>query len=160
MSPVHTALEATQRHELWRVEDALEEHASTGELPLTRWRRIEGNARIPSEEELRWAFRGEVERTVGKLGEIQWSGKLYEAPHSHRRTSPYRVTLRFDLLDAGQVWIEDEDGSHHPCPLYRVRSHTERRRRRPRLEGGLSFRALFEGDEPGAGDSSPEAFSL
>ena len=160
MSPVHTAQEATRRREVWREEDALEEHTTTGEPPLTRWRRIEGNARIPSEEELRWAFRGEVERTIGKLGEIQWSGKLYEAPHSHRRASPYRATIRFDLLDEDQVWIEDEDGCHHACPLYRVRSHTERRRRRPSPAGGLSFRALFESDDPGAGGSSPGAFSL
>lgn len=160
LSPVHTALEATRRHEVWREEDATEEHTSTGESPLTRWRRIEGNARIPSEEELRWAFRGEVERTVGKLGEIQWGGKLYEAPPSHRRASPYRAAIRFDLLDQDQVWIEDEDGSHHPCPLYRVRSHTERRRRRPHPSPGVSYRDLFEGDELGAEDASTNDFYL
>ena len=157
LSPVHTAEEATRRHELWREQDALEEHTTTGEPPLTRWRRIEGNARIPSEEELRWAFRGEIDRRVGKLGEIQWNGELYEAPASHRRASPYKATIRFDLLDDSQVWIEDEDGSRHPCPRYRVRSHTERRRRRPRPVTGLSFRALFEGDDSGDGDPCPDA---
>ena len=144
LNPVHTVEEATRRHELWREEDALEVHTSTGEPPLTRWRRIEGNARIPSEEELLWAFRGEVERTIGKLGEIQWSGAHYEAPPSHRRSSPYKATIRFDLLDDSQVWIEDEDGSRHPCPRYRVRSHTERRRRHPPRARGVSFRVLFD----------------
>lgn len=145
LNPVFTVEGATRRHELWREDDALEEHTSTGESPLTRWKRIEGNARIPSEEELLWAFRGEVGRRVGKLGEIKWGGKLYEAPSSHRRADPYKASIRFDLLDDSQVWIEDEDGGRHACPLYRVRSHTERRRRRPPPARGVSFRALFEG---------------
>jgi len=150
LNPVSTVEEAMRRHEVWREEDAVEEHTSTGESPLTRWRRIEGNARIPSEDALRWAFRGEVGRTVGKLGEIKWAGKLYEAPSSHRRDNPYRASIRFDLLDDSQVWIEDEDGSHHACPLYRVRSHTERRRRRPHSAKGLSFRDLLEAQDQDA----------
>jgi hypothetical protein len=159
LNPVHTVEEATRRHELWREQDALGEHTTTGEPPLTRWRQIEGNARIPSEEELRWAFRGEVDRTVGKLGEIKWDGKLYEAPPSHRRSSSYRATIRFDLLDDSQVWIEDEDGSRHPCPRYRVRSHTERRRCRPGPAAGLSFRALFDGTDQDDGGLDPDALS-
>jgi len=157
LNPVHTVEEATRRHELWREEDAREEHTTTGEPPLTRWQRIEGNARIPSEEELRWAFRGELQRTVGKLGEIQWGGNLYEAPPSHRRAHRYKATVRFDLLDDSKIWIEDEDGSRHPCPRYRVRSHTERRRRRPRPATGLSFRALFEGTDQDDGEPDPDA---
>jgi len=148
LNPVSTAEEATRRHEVWREEDAVEVHTSTGEAPLTRWRRIEGNARIPSEDELLWAFRGETDRTVGKVGEIKWAGKLYEAPHELRRPHPYRATIRFDLLDDERIWIEDEDGVRHPCPRYRVRSHTERRRRRPRASRGVSFRSLFEGEAP------------
>lgn len=146
LSPVHTAEEATKRHELWREQQALEEHTSTGERPLTRWQRIEGNARIPGEEELRWAFRGEIGRNVGKLGEIQWNGVFYKAPASHCRGRTYKATIRFDLLDDSVVWIEDEDGSRHPCPRQRVLSHTERRRRRPKATGGIPFRALFEGE--------------
>ena len=57
----------------------------------------------PLISELRWAFRGESERNVGKLGEIQWSGELYEAPSSHRPAYAYKATIRFDLTDDSQM---------------------------------------------------------
>jgi hypothetical protein len=62
------------------------------------------------------------------------------------------VTVRYDLLDRSTIWIEDQDGTRHACPLYRVRSHTERRvKHRTDDAPGLSFRTLFEKerhDEP------------
>jgi hypothetical protein len=145
-SPVDTAEQATRCHQLWRECEAEEVHTTTGETPRQRWERILGNARIPSAEELTWAFRGELGRQVNELGEIKLNGRVYEAPPSHRRRERYNVTVRFDLLDTSTIWIEDEDGTHHACPLYRTRSHTERRR--PRKDAttppGISYRSLFE----------------
>jgi hypothetical protein len=148
-TPVDTAEAATRQHQLWRERLADQVHGQTGETPRSRWARIAGNARIPGEEELRWAFRGEKQCQIDKVGAIRLKGKKYEAPASHRRTEPYMVTVRYDLLDQSTIWIEDEDGAHHPCPLYRVRSHTERRERHSRCSPGLSFRALFD-EEPRA----------
>ena len=158
LSPVDTAEEATRYHEAWREGDAEEGHTETGERPRARWERILGNVRIPSAEELLWAFRGELPRTVSELGVIRHGGRKYEAPPSHRRARPYRAQIRFDLLDTSQVWIEDEDGSLHACPLHRVRSHTERRERRRKKaqRSPLHFSSLFEerdapsreGDDP------------
>lgn len=147
-APVDTVEAATAQHQRWREEYADDVHSQTGETPRSRWARIEGNARLPGEEELRWAFRGEKRSQIDKLGAIRLHGQKYEAPTSHRRATPYMVTVRYDLLDTSTIWIEDEDGARHPCPLYRVRSHTERRERRSSAEAapGVSFRALF--DEP------------
>lgn len=146
-SPVETAEEATRQHQLWRERLAEEDHGATGEPPRVRWERILENARLPSEEELRWAFRGELTRQINEVGAIRLHGRVYEAPGSHRRSQPYSVKVRYDLLDETTIWIEDDDGTRHACPLYRVRSHTERRAKRPTDETpGLSFRALF--DEP------------
>lgn len=147
LSPVTTAAEATLQHQLWRERYANDVHGETGETPRTRWERILGNARIPGRDELVWAFRGAIERTVSELGVIRLSGRKYEAPPSHRRRVPYRVQVRFDLLEQSQIWIEDDDGTRHPCPLYRTRSHTERRRRAPAPGSALSFTKLFEIDE-------------
>jgi hypothetical protein len=143
-TPVDTAEAATQQHQRWRAEYADEVHSEIGETPRTRWARIEGNARIPSEAELRWAFRGERRCQIDKVGAIRLDGQKYEAPTSHRRSTPYMVTVRFDLLDRSTIWIEDADGTRHACPLYRVRSHTERRAKREADRPGLSFRALFD----------------
>lgn len=151
-SPVDTAEAATRQHQLWRERYADDVHSQTGETPRTRWARITGNARIPGEEELRWAFRGEDERQINEVGAIRLHGQVYEAPSSHRRSAPYMVTVRYDLLDRSTIWIEDQDGTRHACPLYRVRSHTERRVKHSTDEApGLSFRTLFEEerhDEP------------
>jgi hypothetical protein len=63
------------------------------------------------------------------------------------------VTVRYDLLDRSTIWIEDADGTHHACPLYRVRSHTERRVKHDHAAPGLSFRALFDEERH---DESPQ----
>jgi hypothetical protein len=144
-SPVETAEEATRQHELWRERDAEEVHTETGETPRSRWERILGNAKIPSAEALHWAFRGEKNPCrIDKVGAIRLHGYKYEAPSSHRRSTPTKVRVRFDLLDRSTIWIEDEDGTHHACPLYRTRSHTERRERRRAPPQGLSFQSLFD----------------
>lgn len=144
-SPVETAEAATRCHELWRERYAEEDHGSTGEAPRQRWERILGNARIPTAEELTWAFRGELERRIDEVGAIQLNGLVYEAPASHRRSTPCKVRVRFDLLDTSTLWIQDEDGTRHACPLYRTRSHTERRRERHAgSPPGISFRSLFD----------------
>lgn len=148
-SPVDTAEAATQQHQLWRQGLADEIHSATGETPRSRWARIEGNARIPGEEELRWAFRGEKRCQIDKVGAIRLHGCKYEAPVSHRRGTPCMVTVRYDLLDRSTIWIEDEDGARHPCQPYRVRSHTERReKRRSTARSGISFSALFYQERP------------
>jgi hypothetical protein len=117
----------------------------TGETPRQRWERILGNARIPTAEELTWAFRGELERRIDEVGAIHLNGFVYEAPASHRRREPYKVRVRFDLLDTSTIWIQDEDGTRYACSLYRTRSHTERRRERHTgSPPGLSFRSLFD----------------
>lgn len=158
LSPVHTVAAANQAYELWRERYALEIHGETKEAPLSRWQRIEGNARIPSEEALRWAFRGDARRTVSNVGIIEWDGQRYEAPPSHRRSQPYRVEIRFDLLDPSCIWIEDPDGSRHPCPLHERRTHTQRRRKKGQDHGsGLSFRRLLDDDGAvSAGDRPTE----
>ncbi len=144
-SPVDTAEAATRQHQLWRDRYADDVHSETGETPRTRWARIDGNARIPGEEELRWAFRGEETRQISEVGAIRLHGHTYEAPASHRRSTPCTVTVRYDLLDRSTIWIEDADGTRHACPLYRVRSHTERRvKLNADTPPGLSFRALFD----------------
>lgn len=143
-SPVETAAEATRQHQLWRERNAEEVHTTTGEPPRTRWERILGNARIPGEEELRWAFRGEHKSQITEVGAIRLHGQKYEAPASHRRSTPYMVTVRYDLLDTSTIWIEDADGTRHACPLYRTRSHTERRVKRSAAAPGVSFSALFD----------------
>ncbi len=149
-SPVSTVEEATRFHQAWREHEADEEHGQTHETPRSRWSRIEGNARIPSTEELLWAFRGEKDGArIDEVGAIRLHGHVYEAPATHRKSTPRNVRVRFDLLDRSTIWIEDADGSHHACPLYRIRSHTERRTRHPAPEKGLSFRTLFE-EERGA----------
>jgi putative transposase len=154
-SPVETAAEATRKHQLWRERNAEEAHTTTGEPPRTRWERILGNARIPREEELRWAFRGEHRSQITEVGAIRLHGQKYEAPASHRRSRPYMVTVRYDLLDTSTIWIEDDDGTRHPCPLYRTRSHTERRVKRGAADApGLSFRALFDAERHD--DSTPQ----
>lgn len=147
LSPVETAEEATLRHQLWRERYADEVHGETRETPRARWERILGNARIPTRDELTWAFRGTIGRTLSELGILRLNGRKYEAPSSHRRRAPYRVQVRFDLLDASQVWIEDDDGTCHACPLFQKRSHTERRRRASPQSSALSFTRLFEADE-------------
>jgi hypothetical protein len=137
--------EANRFHEAWREHEADEVHGQTHETPRTRWGRIQGNARIPSAEELVWAFRGEKDGArIDEVGAIRLHGWVYEAPKSHRSCSPRRVRVRFDLLDRSAIWIEDEDGTHHACPLYRIRGHTERRPRHSGPEQGLSYRSLFE----------------
>lgn len=144
-SPVDTVEEATRFHEIWREHEADEEHSQTHETPRARWSRIEGNARIPSADELTWAFRGEKDGArIDEVGAIRLHGRIYEAPASHRAGAPRKVRVRFDLLDRSTIWIEDDDGVHHACPLYRVRSHTERRTRHPAPETGLTFRSLFD----------------
>ncbi len=144
-SPVETAEAATRCHQLWRERYAEEEHGATGETPRQRWERILGNARIPTADELTWAFRGELERRIDEVGAIHLNGHVYEAPSSHRRSTPCKVRVRFDLLDTSSIWIEDEDGTRHACPIYRTRSHTERRRERHAgSPPGLSFRSLFQ----------------
>lgn len=150
-SPVDTVEAATEQHRLWRERYADDVHGETGETPRTRWARITGNARVPGTEELRWAFRGEDKRQINEVGEIRLHGQRYEAPASHRRSTPYSVIVRYDLLDRSTIWIEDTDATRHACPLYRVRSHTERRVKRDAAAPGLSFRALFDEerqDEP------------
>lgn len=142
-SPVDTVEAATRQHQLWRERLADEVHGATGETPRSRWARIAGNARIPGEEELRWAFRGADRRQIDQVGAIRMHGRKYEAPPSHRRSEPYMVDVRYDLLDSSTIWIEDDDGTRHACPLYRVRSHTERRERRAAPAPGVPFRALF-----------------
>lgn len=157
-SPVDTVEAATRAHQRWRELYADEHHSQIGETPRTRWARISGNAAIPSEEQLRWAFRGEKQRQIDEVGAIRNAGRIYEAPASHRRSGRYTVTIRYDLLDTSTIWIEDEDGSRHPCPLYRVRSHTERRARRAAEAPRLSFRALFDesrADEPPTPEDLP-----
>lgn len=155
-SPVETVEEATRFHEIWREHEADEVHSQTHETPRTRWARIEGNARIPSAEELLWAFRGEKESArIDEVGAIRLHGRVYEAPASHRKGTPRNVRVRFDLLDRSAIWIEDDDGTHHACPLYRVRSHTERRTRHPGPQKGLSFRSLFE-EERAADEDTPK----
>lgn len=144
-SPVDTVEAATRFHEAWREHEADEVHGQTHETPRTRWRRIEGNARFPSREELAWAFRGEKDGArIDEVGAIRLHGRIYEAPASHRQGAPRKVRIRFDLLDRSTIWIEDDDGTRHACPLYRVRSHTERRTKHPGPETGLSFRSLFD----------------
>lgn len=144
-APVDTVEAATRQHELWRERYAADVHSQTGETPRSRWARIAGNARVPGAEELRWAFRGEKRCQIDKVGAIRLQGRKYEAPASHRRSTPCMVTVRYDLLDSSTIWIEDEDGARHACQLYRVRSHTERRERRSAdAAPGLSFSALFD----------------
>lgn len=156
---VETAEQATARHEIWRERYGEEVHGETDESPRSRWQRIAGNARIPTEEELRWAFRGEVSRQVSEVGAIRWSGRVYEAPASHRRSRPFDVSIRFDLLDSSQIWIEDEDGTRHACPLYRTRSHTERRRKRAAPGGpSVAFRSLFD-EAPDGASPSPKSLT-
>lgn len=155
LSPVETAEEATRCHQRWREIENEEVHTETGETPRARWERILGNVRIPGAEELLWAFRGEIERTVSELGVIRNNGQVYKAPASHRRATPHKVTIRFDLLDSSQVWIQDEDGTRHPCPLYRKLSHTDRRRRHRKERPQISFTRLFEADASPA-DEGPE----
>jgi len=155
LSPVQTAEEATRYHQRWREAEADEVHTETGETPRSRWERILGNVRLPGADELLWAFRGEIERTVSELGAIRNNGRVYKAPPSHRRATPYKVTIRFDLLDTSQVWIQDEDGTRHPCALYRKLSHTERRARRDVKRPQISFTSLFEPDSSPA-DEEPE----
>lgn len=155
-SPVDTVEEATRFHAAWREHEAEEVHSQTHETPRSRWARIEGNVRIPSTEELLWAFRGEKDGArIDEVGAIRLHGRVYEAPASHRKGAPRKVRVRFDLLDRSTIWIEDEDGTHHACPLYRVRSHTERRARHPGPGQGLSFRSLFD-EERGADDTTTE----
>lgn len=84
---------------------------------------------------------------IDEVGAIRLHGHVYEAPSTHRKGAPRKVRVRFDLLDRSTIWIEDENGTRHACPLYRIRSHTERRPRPPGPEKGLSFRSLFE-DRP------------
>lgn len=144
-SPVETVDEATRYHEAWREHEAVEVHGETNETPRARWSRIEGNARLPSAEELTWAFRGEKEGArIDEVGAIRLHGHVYEAPSSHRSGAPKKVRVRFDLLDRSTIWIEDDDGTRHACPLYRVRGHTERRPKHPGPEQALSFRSLFD----------------
>jgi transposase len=159
LSPVTNVADACRYYDIWRERSALEVHGVTGEAPLSRWERILGNARIPGENELLWAFRGETEATIDSVGAIRCRGKIYEAPTTHReegrRGRRRRVTIRFDLLDDTRIWIEDPDGLRHECPLYRVRSHTEHRPRRRRPQPGISFASLFSGDESER-DAAPE----
>jgi transposase InsO family protein len=68
LSPVTTVEDACRYYDIWRERSALEVHGVTGEAPLARWERILGNARIPGEDELLWAFRGETEATIDTLG--------------------------------------------------------------------------------------------
>lgn len=87
-SPVDTAEQATRCHELWRERDAQEVHTTTGETPRQRWERILGNARIPTAEELTWAFRGELVRQVDEVGAI----KLTRIIHDKQRTDVTRTS--------------------------------------------------------------------
>lgn len=147
--PVETCEEACARYDLWCERYADEVHGETGERPRSRWERIAGNARIPGAEELRWAFRGRVERTVSEVGAIELGGRTYEAPQDLRRAAPRRVWVRYDLLDDSQVWIDDDAGLRHACPLYRTRSHTERRARRQDAgPEGIPFADLFPQEPP------------
>lgn len=156
LSPVESVAEANLAYQLWCERYAEEEHGETGESPRCRWERILENTRIPGEDEILWAFRGSDSREINEVGQIHWSGRVYEAPPTHRRRRPYRVEIRFDLLDETTIWIEDEDGTHHACPLYRVRSHTERRKKHtnPRAPG-VPFSSLFLEQDEGEGSPAP-----
>lgn len=147
-APVDTCEAACALYDLWCERYAEEVHGETGERPRTRWERIAGNARIPGEDELRWAFRGRIERTLSEVGAIEVNGRPYEAPAELRRPAPRRVWIRYDLLDDSQIWIEDEAGLRHTCSPYRTRSHTERRGRRGDTPEGVPFADLFPGGAP------------